>query len=263
VGGEPALRVSGLRTAARPRHALSLSVAKGEIVGIAGLVGAGRTELLRAIFGVDRLLEGEVTVNGTRLSGGGPQESIRAGLGFVPEDRKQHGLFLDLTLEANIGIASLAQKARHGFVNKRAGMELAIEMIEALSIKSSGPDHLAGLLSGGNQQKVVLAKWLATRPQLLLLDEPTRGIDVGARREIYAILHRLAADGVAILFASSEMEEVLQLSDRTLVMYRGQIAGELSREELSEEAVMQLAVGGGDSEGGTIRSAGDLEGASR
>ena len=263
VGGEPALRVSGLRTAARPRHALSLSVAKGEIVGIAGLVGAGRTELLRAIFGVDRLLEGEVTVNGTRLSGGGPQESIRAGLGFVPEDRKQHGLFLDLTLEANIGIASLAQKARHGFVNKRAGMELAIEMIEALSIKSSGPDHLAGLLSGGNQQKVVLAKWLATRPQLLLLDEPTRGIDVGARREIYAILHRLAADGVAILFASSEMEEVLQLSDRTLVMYRGQIAGELSREELSEEAVMQLAVGGGGSEGGTIRSAGDLEGASR
>ncbi|MFT5291023.1 MAG: ribose transport system ATP-binding protein [Planctomycetota bacterium] len=244
VGGEPVLRITGLRTAANPHHAVSLAVSKGEIVGLSGLVGAGRTELMRTLFGVDRQLEGQISISGTMLPGGNPQQSIRAGIGFVPEDRKQHGLFLDLALQANIGIASLAQNSRHGFVDMRAEAELAVEMIKALSIKASGPDQTAGLLSGGNQQKVVLAKWLATRPKLLLLDEPTRGIDVGSRQEIYAILRRLAKDGVSILFASSEMEEVLALSDRTLVMHRGRLAGELSRSELSEEAVMHLAVGG-------------------
>lgn len=243
-GGEPVLRVEGLRTAAHAGGSVSLAVEQGEIVGVAGLVGAGRTELLRAIFGIDRPLAGATYIGGKPLAAGRPQDSIRAGIGFVPEDRKQHGLFLELAIRANIGIASLAQNARHGFVDARSEAGLAREMMSALSVRASGPEQIAGVLSGGNQQKVVLAKWLATRPRLLLLDEPTRGIDVGARQEIYAILRKLAADGLAILFASSEMEEVLTLSDRTLVMHAGRIAGELAREELTEEAVMQLATGG-------------------
>ncbi|TDJ72582.1 MAG: sugar ABC transporter ATP-binding protein [Planctomycetota bacterium] len=242
-GGEPVLRVAGLRTAAHSGESVSLAVERGEIVGIAGLVGAGRTELLCAIFGVDRPLAGEVWVAGKRLAAGRPQDSIRAGIGFVPEDRQRHGLFLELALQANIGFAALAQNARHGFADARGEAGLAREMMSALSIRASSPEQIVGVLSGGNQQKVVLAKWLATRPRLLLLDEPTRGIDVAARQEIYAILRKLASGGVAILFASSEMEEVLTLSDRTLVMHAGGIAGELAHDELTEEAVMQLATG--------------------
>jgi ribose transport system ATP-binding protein len=241
--GEPVLHVQGLSTSAHPRSAVSLSVSAGEIVGIAGLVGAGRSELLQAIFGIDIPIAGKVHVARNRLPCGNPRASIAAGIGFVPEDRKQHGLFLELGLRENIGIASLNQYAKRGFVNTAIELTMAQDMIEALSIKTSGTEQLAGLLSGGNQQKVVLAKWLATRPRLLLLDEPTRGIDVGARQEIYAILRSLAKEGVAILFASSELEEVLTLSDRVMVMHAGSIRGELTGHQKSEDAVMQLATG--------------------
>ncbi len=246
---EVVLRVDGVVTEAWPDARVSFEVRRGELVGLAGLVGAGRTELLRTLFGVDRPLAGEVTVEGRRLDPRHPREAIAAGVGFVPEDRKRHGLFLEMDVRENLGVASLAEHARLGLVDDAREEALAAEMIDALSIRTSGPDQLGGLLSGGNQQKVVLGKWLATRPRLLLLDEPTRGIDVGARQEIYALLRRLAADGLAIVFASSEMEEVLTLSDRVLVLHAGRVAGALGRDALTEEAVMRLATASGGAGG--------------
>ena len=235
------LRVDALRTAAHPDSAVSFEVRRGEVIGVSGLVGAGRTELLETLFGITRPVAGEVRLGDERLDLRHPREAIAAGIGLVPEDRKQYGVFLEWTVRENVGIASLDEHARSGFIDDAEEASLAEEMTAALSIKVSGPTQVAGLLSGGNQQKVVLGKWLAIRPRLLLLDEPTRGIDVVARQEIYALMRRLAADGVAILFVSSEMEEVLTLSDRALVMHAGRIAGELSRAELTEEAIMRLA----------------------
>lgn len=241
VTDDVALRVVDLVTLAHPDAAVSFEVRRGEMVGLAGLVGSGRTELLRTLFGIDRRLSGAVTLAGEALDLRHPRQAIAAGIGLVPEDRKQHGLFLEMAVCDNVGIASLDAHARCGFVDGDREEALAEEMIDALSIKVAGPAQLCGLLSGGNQQKVVLGKWLAIRPRLLLLDEPTRGIDVGARFEIYQLLRRLAADGVAVLFASSEMEEILTLSDRALVLSAGRIAGTLDRGALTEEAVMRLA----------------------
>ncbi len=243
LGREPLLEVRGLVTALHPGVAVDLHVMAGEMVGIAGLVGAGRTELLRALFGVDAVLAGEVYLNGRPLAQG-PVAAIEAGVGLVPEDRKRQGLFLDWPVAPNVTAASLARVARHGVVQRAAEARLGEEMVKSLGIAVASPGQAAGLLSGGNQQKVVLAKWLATQPRLLLMDEPTRGIDVGARQEIYALMERLVESGVAVLFASSEMEEVLILPYRLLVMHEGCIEGELSRAERSEERVMQLATGG-------------------
>ena len=242
-GGGPALEVRGARTQAWPGEVVDLTVHPGEIVGIAGLVGSGRTELLRAIFGVESLVAGEVRVAGAAL-GPGVRSSIAAGLALVPEDRKELGLFTEWGVAENVSLASTERLARHGRLDHEAEANLAARFSGELSIKG-GPGQVAGTLSGGNQQKVVLAKWLAIEPRVLLLDEPTRGVDVGARQEIYALLERLAKDGLAALFVSSEMEEILALPDRVLVMHEGRLAGELAREKLSEEAIMYLATGGG------------------
>ncbi|MGE0758968.1 MAG: sugar ABC transporter ATP-binding protein [Pirellulaceae bacterium] len=241
--GSTVLSVRGLRTLAHPEHALTFSVRAGEMVGIAGLIGAGRTELLRTLFGVDLPAGGEMRLGGELVRFQDPRDAIRAGIALAPEDRKLQGLVLDFSVRQNVSLPGLYRHRRLGawlnFGRERAD---TFEMIQRLGIKTPHADQVVQYLSGGNQQKVVLGKWLALKPRLLLLDEPTRGIDVGAKQEIYALVESLAEQGVAILFASSEMEEILGMSDRVLVMHEGRLAGQLNRHELTEEAVMQLAV---------------------
>jgi ribose transport system ATP-binding protein len=242
--GEVLLKVDQLVTPTWPKHPLSFQVRSGEIVGIAGLVGAGRTELLRTLFGIDKPLSGSIHVAGRKIESSSPRSAIQASLALVPEDRKQHGLVTEMTVRANLSLASLRQNRRPlGFRNAAAEKRDAAKMIGALRIKTPSEHQMAQFLSGGNQQKVVLGKWLALEPRVLLLDEPTRGIDVGAKQEIYRLMEELADEGVAILFVSSEMEEILGMSDRTLVMHEGTITGELERNDLTEEAVMRLATG--------------------
>ncbi len=241
--GDIVFEAKAVRTPAHPRHELSFAIRTGEIVGIAGLVGAGRTELLATIFGVTPALGGTMCIAGRDIVPQSPRDAITAGLALVPEDRKKQGVILEMAVRDNVSLASLRRDARHGFLDRRRAADLSAEMIQSLQIKTPGDRQVVQFLSGGNQQKVVLGKWLALRPRLLLLDEPTRGIDVGAKQEIYRLMEDLARQGIAILFASSEMEEILGMSDRALVMHEGRIAGELSRSELSEEAVMHLATG--------------------
>lgn len=248
--GEVALEVVKLRSPAHPKHAVSFSLRSGEIVGMAGLVGAGRTELIETIFGVTKSMGGEVNVGGSQAEIRSPRDAIRAGLALAPEDRKEQGLVLEMAVRENLSLASLKRDQRKGFLNLKKEDEISEEMIGKMRIKTPTDRQVVRYLSGGNQQKVVLGKWLAMKPRVLLLDEPTRGIDVGAKQEIYALMEELAREGVAILFVSSEMEEILGMSDRTLVMHEGRITGELERAELSEEAVMKLATGGGESPAG-------------
>jgi len=241
--GGVVLEARGLRTAAHPGQAVSLAVRAGEIVGIAGLVGAGRSELLATLFGVTPAVAGAVLVGGRAVTPATPRAAIRAGLALVPEDRKQQGLILEMAVRENVSLAALATAGRGGFIDVPGERRLAAELIAALAIKTPGDRQAVRYLSGGNQQKVVLAKWLAIRPRVLLLDEPTRGIDVGAKAEIYDLVHRLAGDGLAVLFVSSEMEEILSLADRALVMHEGRLVGELDRGQLAEENLMRLAAG--------------------
>ena len=242
--GEPVLEVRRLRTPAHPRQELSFTVRAGEIVGLAGLVGAGRTEMLQTVFGVTPAAGGEVSVAGTTMTPRTPMEAIEAGIALVPEDRKQQGLVLEMSVRHNASLPSLRRTARTGgFLNRPAERDLAGETVRKLNVKTPSDLQVCQFLSGGNQQKVVIGKWLAMAPRVLLLDEPTRGIDVGAKQEIYRLMENLASNGVAILFVSSEMEEVLGMSDRALVMHEGRITGELQRHELSEEAIMHLATG--------------------
>jgi len=242
--GEVVLAVRNLRTPAHPSHPISLEVRAGEIVGIAGLVGAGRTELLTTLFGVTPAVAGSVAVGGRAVTPRSPLAAIAAGLALVPEDRKQQGLVLEMAVRENISLVALWPEGRAGFIDFARERRLAAEMIAALAIKTPGDRQAVQFLSGGNQQKVVLGKWLAMKPKVLLLDEPTRGIDVGAKAEIYDLVHRLAGQGLAVLFVSSELEEILTLADRALVMHEGRLAGELARGELTEENVMRLAAGG-------------------
>ncbi|MSU61227.1 MAG: sugar ABC transporter ATP-binding protein [Pedosphaera sp.] len=241
--GEVALQVDRLRTASHPRHEVSFQVRAGEIVGLAGLVGAGRTEILLSLFGVTPALAGTIRVGGQEASPGSPQEAIAAGMALVPEDRKRQGIVLEMAVCENLSLASLRRDQRQGFLNRRRESELSSEMIGVMRIKTPSDRQAVQFLSGGNQQKVVLGKWLAIRPRVLFLDEPTRGIDVGAKQEIYLLMEELARQGVAILFVSNEMEEILGMSDRVLVMHEGRFTGELARRELSEEAVMHFATG--------------------
>jgi len=243
VRPETVLKVEGLRTPAHPSHPLSFEVRAGERVGLAGLVGAGRTEVLLALFGVQPAVGGTVNVDGKPLRAETPAEAIEAGLALVPEDRKREGVVLAMPVRENVSLASLRQDQRHGFRDGARETSLSVEMIQSLRIKTPGDRQVVQFLSGGNQQKVVIGKWLALKPRVLLLDEPTRGIDIGAKQEIYRLMEELAAQGVAILFASSEMEEILGMSDRVLVMHEGRITGELARHQLSEEAIMHLATG--------------------
>jgi ribose transport system ATP-binding protein len=211
---------------------------------MAGLVGAGRTELLATLFGVTPNVGGEVLVSGKSIDAQSPEEAINAGMALVPEDRKLQGLILEMSVRANMGLASLKRESPNGiFMNDAREGEITQLMIQQMRVKTPSEKQVVRYLSGGNQQKVVIGKWLAMEPRVLLLDEPTRGIDVGAKQEIYGLMEDLAKSGVAILFVSSELEEVMGMSDRTLVMHEGQITGELTREQLSEEAIMQLATG--------------------
>lgn len=241
--GSVAIEVKNVVTTAWPKHRLSLSVRAGEIVGVAGLVGAGRTEMLRTLFGVDAPVSGTIEVAGKQVDLKSPQDAIAAGVALVPEDRKQQGVVLDMVIRQNIGLASLHQHSRLGFLNFGVEKQQSAEMSQRLRVKAPNDLHRVGNLSGGNQQKVVLGKWLALKPRVLLLDEPTRGIDVGAKQEIYQLMDELAGQGIAVLFVSSEMEEIIGMSDRVIVMHEGRITGELTREQLSEESVMHLATG--------------------
>jgi ribose transport system ATP-binding protein len=242
--GDVVLAVRALRTSAHPTQAISLEVRAGEIVGIAGLVGAGRTELLTTLFGITPAVAGSIAVTGRAIAPRSPVEAISAGLALVPEDRKQQGLVLEMAVRENLSLVSLWPESRAGFIDFARERRLAAEMIPALAIKTPGDRQAVQFLSGGNQQKVVLAKWLALKPKVLLLDEPTRGVDVGAKAEIYDLVHRLAGEGLGVLFVSSEMEEILSLADRALVMHEGRLAGGLSRSALTEENVMRLAAVG-------------------
>lgn len=241
--GEVVLSASGLRTPAHPERPIDFELRAGEIVGVAGLVGAGRTELLQTLFGITPACGGSLTVAGTRRSFRDPSMAIAAGLALVPEDRKQQGLLLEMAVADNLSLASISRDQRCGFLNLAAERRLTEEMTERMRIKTPSPRQVVRFLSGGNQQKVVLGKWLAMNPQVLLLDEPTRGIDIGAKREIYALMEDLARRGMAILFVSSDLEEIIGMSDRVLVMHEGRLSGELAREGLGEEAIMRLATG--------------------
>jgi rhamnose transport system ATP-binding protein len=222
---------------------VSFEVRAGEIVALAGLVGAGRSEVARAIFGVDKPDAGHVEVDGRRLPAGRPLAAMRAGLGFVPEDRRQQGLVMDLSIKRNATMTRTGSLARFGLIRGAAESRLAREWATRLQLKFHRLDDPAGFLSGGNQQKVVLAKWLATEPKVLIVDEPTRGIDVGTKAEVHRLMSELAGRGVAVLMISSELPEVLGVADRVLVMHEGLLVEELSRAEADEERVIRAATG--------------------
>jgi ribose transport system ATP-binding protein len=246
VEGRPVrLSVSGLRTARYPNQAVSFDVRAGEILGFAGLVGAGRSEVAQAVFGVDRMLAGTLTLDGEPLSVKSAADAIAKGVYLAPEDRKKSGLIVDMAIGQNITLPAMPRYSACGLIRGGAERAAAEKASRALNVKTPSVDFLAKNLSGGNQQKVVLAKWLSLSPKVLIFDEPTRGIDVGAKAEIYELMRGLAGEGVAILMVSSDMEEVLGLSDRVAVMHEGRITGILPGSEADEESVMRLAVGGG------------------
>jgi rhamnose transport system ATP-binding protein len=225
---------------------VSFDVHRGEIVALAGLVGAGRSEVARAIFGVDTPDAGDVFVAGNRLKRGSPAAAMRAGIGLVPEDRRQQGLVMELSIERNIGLTRLQQlRNRLGVIGTGSEAKLAADWATKLQLKYHKLADPVGFLSGGNQQKVVLGKWLATGPKVLIIDEPTRGIDVGTKAEVHRLMSELAGEGLAVLMISSELPEVLGMADRVLVMHEGRIARELSRAEADEESVVRAATGAG------------------
>ncbi len=240
--GANLLEVAGLRTLSRPGNAVSLSLRAGEILGMAGLIGAGRTELARALFGIDPILGGEIRLSGALVHIRSAKDAIALGIYLAPEDRKRSGLVLEDSVSENISLPNILAFARNFLVNSAAERKNAERQRQSLNIKTSDVEARVGTLSGGNQQKVVLAKWLSMSPRVMIFDEPTRGIDVGSKSEIYSLMRGLADAGVAILMISSDMEEVIGVSDRIVVMQEGAISGTLNRDQFSEENVMRLAV---------------------
>ena len=222
---------------------VSFSLHAGEIVGMAGLVGSGRTELARIIFGADRPDRGEIWIDSKQVRIDSPIDAIANGVGLVPEDRKQQALVLPLTVRENISLASLHRMTSFGFIDRAADRSLAQRFIDAMSIRTPSPEQKVINLSGGNQQKVVLSRWLALEPKVLVVDEPTRGVDVGAKAEIHRLIVQLAAAGVAVLMISSELPEILAISDRILVMREGRLAGELARASATQQSIMAMATG--------------------
>jgi ribose transport system ATP-binding protein len=239
------LSIRGLRTAAWPDHRIDLEIRRGEVLGMAGLVGAGRSEVARALFAIDHKLAGTLALDGRELLVRSPREAIAAGFALVPEDRKLSGLVLEMTIRENVTMATLHRHVRRGLISPASERRAAAAAISELGIRTASAELNASSLSGGNQQKVVLAKWLATAPQVIILDEPTRGVDVGAKQEIYLLMRALAAGGAAVLMISSDMEEIIGQSDRVAVMHEGALGGILTGAQITEEAVMQLAVGHG------------------
>lgn len=223
---------------------VSFNLRKGEILGVAGLMGAGRTEIMRAIFGVDPHESGELVFKGEPLKITKPEDAIKAGMAFVTENRKTEGLILDFSILRNIALPSVDTFAKNSVINFGRLSGFADEMAKKLGVKAHSLELEAGALSGGNQQKVVIAKWVGMKPDVIIMDEPTRGIDVGAKRDIYELMNELTASGVSIIMVSSELPEVLGMSDRILVVHEGRIAGELQRDEADQEKIMTLATGG-------------------
>jgi ribose transport system ATP-binding protein len=224
-------------------HGITFKLHRGEILGLAGLVGAGRTETARAIFGADRIDTGEIYIEGKLVEITSPDSAVKVGLALVPEGRQTQGLVLIQTVERNIALPNLDFLARNYFVNRGRTRQLVQKFVDKLNIRTPSLEQRVLNLSGGNQQKVVLAKWLASNPKVLILDEPTRGIDVGAKAEVYTIMNDLVRQGIGIIMISSEMPEILAISDRILVMYEGRITGELTRAEATQERIMTLASG--------------------
>jgi ribose transport system ATP-binding protein len=239
--GEELLRVDGF--GGGPLRDVSLVLHGGEILGIAGLVGAGRTRLARAIVGADRVARGTLTVRGAAVRPGAPRAAVAAGIGFLPEDRKQQGLVLPLSVEHNIALSHLGRLSRAGVIDRARERREADDAIAKLRIRTPGPEQRVVNLSGGNQQKVVLAKWLAAGADIFIFDEPTRGIDVGARQEIYVLMNRLVEQGAGVIMISSDLSELLGMSDRILVMRGGAVQAELSGADATESRVLQAAFG--------------------
>ena len=240
---EMVLRVKGF-SRGNELHDIDLELYKGEILGLAGLVGAGRTQLARAIFGIDPIERGEIWMDSQKVKIDSPQRAIALGMGFVPEERTTQGLFLGMAVRQNITISALDKVSRLGFVNFREAVRLAQDYVGRLDIRTPSLRQKVRNLSGGNQQKVVLAKWLSLNPKVLILDEPTRGIDVGAKAEIHALMSQLAKQGVGIIMISSELPEILGVSDRIVVMHEGRVAAEFQRDEASQDEIMLYATGG-------------------
>jgi len=240
--GSQALRVENLNRAGKLED-INFTLYRGEVLGVAGLLGSGRTELARAIFGADAIDSGNIYLYGKPVQISSPRKAINSGIGFLTEDRKTEGLVLVLSVRDNICLASLDQFSHFGIVNTRAENGTAERYVNELRIKTPGIDQKAVNLSGGNQQKVVLSKWLASEAEILIFDEPTRGIDVGAKAEIYELMNHLTAKGVAVLMISSELPEILGMSDRILVMSHGRINGEFSADEATQEKILACALG--------------------
>ncbi len=240
--GEVALEVNRLCTDALLKD-ISFQVHKGEILGLAGLVGAGRTETARAIFGADSKSSGEIRIHGKTVQIHSPKDAIKDGIALIPEDRKKHGALLEMTIRDNISFIAVKSISKAGFVDRNADKNMAEKYIKELSIKTPSMEQLTRNLSGGNQQKVVLAKSLASNSDIIIFDEPTRGIDVGAKKEIYVLMNELAKKGMAIIMISSEMQELLGMSDRIIVMHEGEMMGELRKEDATQEKILELASG--------------------
>lgn len=245
--GEVVLEVRGLSRAGVLSD-INFKIRAGEIVGLGGLIGAGRTETARAIFGVDHIDGGQVFVDGKPVRITSARSAIQHGIGYVPEDRKEQGLILIMAVRENISLAKLPDMTDWGWIKRGQVNHLAVSMVDQLQIRTPSLSQPVMYLSGGNQQKVVVSKWLALNPRVLILDEPTRGVDVGAKAEIHNLINQLAKEGIAVLLISSELPELLGMSDRVLVMCRGQIAGELQRDDFSQEAVIALASGTGQAD---------------
>lgn len=241
--GKEVLRVEGL-TKGKVFHDVDFSVSAGEVLGVSGLMGAGRTEIMQAIFGNMSYESGKIYIEGKEVQIKNPQQAMKAGIGFITEDRKTEGLMLDKSIEENVALPNLGKISQNSVLSGSSEDKLVGKAIEEFHIKCFGPEHECNNLSGGNQQKVVLAKWIYTDPKILILDEPTRGVDIGAKKEIYSVINELAAKGVAIIMVSSELPEVLGMSDRIMVVREGEIRGIINSEEANQENVMTLATGG-------------------
>ncbi|KLU62902.1 ribose import ATP-binding protein RbsA [Peptococcaceae bacterium CEB3] len=239
---KPLLQVSGLSNAPWFDD-VSFALYPGEVLAMAGLVGSGRTNVAEAIFGIQPARSGQVVVNGEALHMRSIKQALEHGIAYIPEDRHKHGVALAMSLRANVTLVNVPARPRLGCIDRRREIQISAEAVQRLNIKAQGVEQPVGQLSGGNQQKVVLAKWLAAGPKIIILDEPTRGVDVGAKGEIHRIIDGLAREGNAVLVISSDLPEILVLADRTLVMHEGRLVGELHREDTSEESIMALATG--------------------
>ena len=240
--GQPVLEVEGLTSAAAGIRDVTLTVRRGEILGIAGLVGSGRTELARTLFGLTPADAGTIRVNGVAVRVSSPGEAIRAGIAYVPEDRRQHGVVLDMSIAANTSLASLDAVSWRGLIDRGRERAAAQDYVDRLRIKTPSVLADVGTLSGGNQQKVALARWLSTSPTVIILDEPTQGVDVGSKAEIHGLMQMLAAKGLAIVMISSELPEILGMSDRIAVMHRGRVRGVLERADATQSSILALAL---------------------